>query len=298
MAYCTGQANSHRQLANILVEKCQVHGWVWQQGILSKNNWFIKISVQENPMSNQGIIITGGTGQQGATLVNASATSVRMGSPHTSELLIKFPVLFHLFIFENEVYLIAKSDHDKYYYLAFGGSELVNQAQANGLWLSATACYHGYWSQSISIYETNGGAGGGGNPSAVAPFWNRSGFSENWSNAVICHGLNDTLWSSGSSIAYATFEPLISRLPTAHFADSPLLPYNVYLQRPQNKLSLIAQFDNARFLRIDNHEPEQIITLGHERWMIFPFFRKNIASRSRGYGNHTGTFGWAIRYEG
>lgn len=77
------------------------------------------------------------------------------------------------------------------------------------------------------------------------------------------------------------------------------MPYNIYLERPENKLSLICQFENARFLRIDNHEPEQILTLGHERWMIFPFCRKDVKNRNGGLNiYHTGTFGWAIRYEG
>lgn len=88
-------------------------------------------------------------------------------------------------------------------------------------------------------------------------------------------------------------------MPTVHFADSPLLPYNIYLERPENKLSLICQLQHARFVRIDNYEPEQIITLGHERWIIFTFCQKDAQNRngsSGGWG--TGTFGWAIRYEG
>lgn len=296
MAYYTGQCTSYQNLADILVEKCQSHGWTWQDGILSKDNLFVKIDVVHTGTA-QGVVISGGTEKQGSILLGNSQSKVRLGSPSPDNLQIVFPVIYRLFIFVDEVYLIAKSDTDKFYYLAFGKSQLLQNTAGNGLWLSATSCYYSNY-RGIGIGENNGGSGGGGNASPVAPFWNRNSWSENWSNSIICHGYDGILWSSGTSMAYTSFEPLISRLPTTHFSDSPLLPYNIYLERPENKISLIAQFNYARFVRIDNYEPEQIIVLGHEKWMIFPFFRKNVQNRNNGYRDHTGTFGWAIRYEG
>lgn len=313
MAYYSGACTSFQNLADILVEKCQAHGWTWRDGILSKGDLFVKLSVKEQIESNirlqqQGITLTGGTGKTGATLINPSSR-VRLGQTGIGYNVPPrfFPANYHLFIFANEVYLVMKFETDRFYHLAFGKSSLIKNTQANGLWLSANACYYRASSsrlpETIYIGKTYGGGSGTYSSSAFAPFWNRSGWSDDWSNATICHGIGGVLWSSGTSRAYASFEPLIDRLPTAHFSDSPLLPYNVYLERPENKMSLICQFANARFLRIDNHEPEQIITLGHERWMVFPFYRKDVAVRDGVDGSgrsfdHTGTFGWAIRYEG
>ncbi len=297
MAYYTGQCSSYQHLADILVEKCQAHGWAWQDNILSKDDLFIKIDVNQTNKSTigAGICLTGGASKTGMALSNASATTVRLGSPHTTLLGAIFPAKYHCFVFDDEVYCVAKVAMDRYFYLAFGKSALT---QATGLWLSTTACYYTH-TYAVSISDNSGGAGGAGNPSAVAPFFNRYTFGNNWSNAVICHGYDGTLWSSGTSKAYASFEPLISRLPTAHFSDSPLLPYNIYLERPENKISLIAQFEHARFVRIDNYEPEQILTLGHEKWIVFPFLSKNAQAKNGGSRiDHTGTFGWAIRYEG
>lgn len=312
MAYYSGLCTSFQNLADVLVEKCQAHGWTWRDEILSKGDLFVKISVEERSESGyweqqQGIIITGGTGKIGSELVNSS-DSVRLGRTATGNYEVRFfPADYHLFVFDNEIYLVMKFDTDRFYYLAFGKSSLINN-QGNGLWLSANACYYKAttWdglAEAIYIATSYGGAGYTHSSSAFAPFWNRHGWQKNASNSTICHGMDDALWSSGTSRAYVSFEPLISRLPTTHFADSPLLPYNIYLERPENKMSLICQFENARFLRIDNHEPEQIITLGHERWMVFPFYRKDVAVRDGTDGSgrsfdHTGTFGWAIRYEG
>lgn len=293
MAYYTGQCTSFQNLADILVEKCQAHGFAWQDGILSKDDLFIKHEIDDK----WGIYMSGGVGRQNGILLGNSGNKVRLGSPSDRDLQVIFPANYHLFVFKNEVYLILKSV-DRFYYLAFGKSTLIQDTEGNGLWLSATACQHPHW-RAIAIQRNGGGSGGGENPSPVAPFFNREAWSDGWSNSTICHGFDGVLWSSGASRAWCTFEPLIDRMPTAHFSDSPLLPYNIYLERPENKLSLIAQFENARFLRIDNYEPEQILTLGHEKWMVFPFFQKNIQHRDGGWEiKHSGTFGWAIRYEG
>lgn len=297
MAYYSGLCTSYQDLADILVEKCQAHGWVWQDGILSKGDLFIKIEIH----TESGISLLGGTGVQGTILQNDSISRVRLGGlgwASEQALQIKFPANFHCFVFANEVYLIVKSEIDKFYYLAFGKSSLIQGKKGNGLWLSATACYYRNY-RAIAIATNSGGGGGVENPSPVAPFFNRNEWDNNWSNSVICHGLDGVLWSSGYKRAWCAFDPLIDRMPTNHFSDSPLLPYNIYLERPENKLSLICQFENARFLRIDNHEPEQILTLGHERWIVFPFFQKNAQNRNGGWDiRHSGTFGWAIRYEG
>lgn len=308
MAYYTGQCTDFQHLADILVEKCQGHGWTWQDGILSKDDLFIKIIAKNQPAQRyfdplqQGISITGGNGKQGTQLINPSETSVRLGCTAFGNQQRYFPAVYHLFIFADEVYLVMKFDIDKFYYLAFGKSNILQNTQGNGLWLSATACFYPHYlndrNEYISISTSNGGSGGGNSTSAVAPFWNRNAWNHQWSNSVICHGLDGSLWSSGSSIVHCTFEPLISRMPSVNFADSLLLPYDIFLLRPERKISLIAQFKYARFVRIDHYEPEQIITLGHEKWIVFPFFQKNVQQRDNGWIDHTGTFGWAIRYEG
>lgn len=292
MAYYTGQCSSYQHLADILVEKCQAHGWTWQDSILNKDDLYLKITIEN------GILLTGGTGKDGLNLVNQSNYSSRLGATANFEKNI-FPAIFHLFIFSNEVYLMMKFDIDKFYYLAFGKSTLLNNSNGTGLWLCATSprqfTYTSKNTENIEIHTTHGGYYG----RAVAPFWALNEFSNGRCYYSICHGLDNVLWSSESNKAYVNFAPLIDRLPTVYFSDSPLLPYNIYLERPENKISLIAQLQNARFVRVDNYEPEQIITLGHEKWIVFPFFRKNVQAKNGGYGiDHTGTFGWAIRYEG
>lgn len=301
MAYYTGQCSNYQHLADILVEKCQVHGWVWQDGILSKDNLFVKPTISQKDSHNAGgIIITGGTGKTGATLINPSAHTPRLGNPSYAVNDGQFfPAKYHCFIFDNEVYLLLAMG-DFYYHLAFGKSALIDSDIANGLWLSATALAHSLGhTNGISISTRDGGGGGWTNLISPAPFWCRVESFEGQNTSIICHGLDGALWSFGANSAFCAFEPLIERLPTQNFSDSVLLPYNIYAYRPESKLSLVAQFHNARCVRVDNYESEQILTLGHERWMVFPFYKKNLSQRDGGmWLEHSGTFGWAIRYEG
>lgn len=293
MAYYSGQAASYDQLLTVLVNACVLNGWTWADNILNKSDVYIKLVV-----SSIGITATGGTGKSGATLLNAALTSPRIGNPHTTNNKVSFPASYRIFVFEYEVYLIVKSDINKFFYLAFGKSNL--NLSASGLWISATACGAGGYGYGIGIgmSATGGGAGGSGNPSAVAPFWNGNNFADNWSNAVIAHGFDGIVWSSGSKIAnfVSSLAPLNDRQPSAWSTNAILLPINVYVNRASSKKSLACQFQHSRYLRIDNFDPEQIIQLGSEKWMIFPFFQKNITSRNG--GDNTGTFGWAIRYDG
>ena len=300
MAYYSGQAASYAELLTVLVNGCVAQGWTWADGILRKNGCYIKLEEITSGTAT-GIRATGGTGVSGSSLLNAAATKPRMGNPGAINL-ITFPVLYHLFVFDNEVYFIIKFNINTFHYLAFGKSDIA--LSENGLWISATACGAGIYSNStggVAITETSGGAGGAVNASAVAPFWNGNNFADNWSNAVIAHGLDGVIWSGGTKIAnfVSSLAPLNARQPSAWSTDAILLPIQIYIDRASSKKSLACQLQNSRYIRVDNLNPEQIIQFGSEKWMIFPFYKKDITSRNGGgFVDHTGTFGWAIRYDG
>lgn len=290
MAYYTGQCSSYQHLADILVEKCQAHGWAWQDGILSKHKIKVKLWVCNTPSNyntGEGIILTGMIDNMIADI------QPRLGGLDVVNESI-FPAMYHIFIFEREVYVVMKFDIDKFYWLTFGQSLAFDT-----VWFSANTCqYCHHVDKYIFITQYDGGVSVSSVTSS-APFWGKAYRTAQWCNSTLLHQIDGHIWSGYVSQAYSNFQPLLDRLPTSHFSDSPLLPYNIFLERDENKISLIAQFAHARFVRVDNYEPEQIITLGHEKWIVFPFFRKNINQRN-GYHNieHTGTFGWAIRYDG
>jgi hypothetical protein len=94
--------------------------------------------------------------------------------------------------------------------------------------------------------------------------------------------------------------PLISRIPNAWNSQAVLLPCHLLITRASNKRSVIGEIGHVRHLRVDNYNPGDIITIGSDRWKVFPWIKKDSSNRN-GYrwgAYHSGTFGWAIRYDG
>lgn len=88
-------------------------------------------------------------------------------------------------------------------------------------------------------------------------------------------------------------------LPNRWNSEAVLLPIRGWKVRPENKITLTLDLEHARWTRVDNYEPGQLISIGPDRWKIFPCYRKNAAARDGGTGiDHSGTLGWAVRYEG
>lgn len=80
-----------------------------------------------------------------------------------------------------------------------------------------------------------------------------------------------------------------------------MIPFSVYENRGSSKQALVMQPKNSRFLNIANYEPGQIITLGADKWKVYPFAKKNasgMTSEGQYYTADSGRHGWAIRYDG
>ena len=92
-------------------------------------------------------------------------------------------------------------------------------------------------------------------------------------------------------------KPLIQRTPNTWNGEATLLPVQAYLARPSSKVSLIAELGHMRYVRIDNYNAGDIITLGADRWKVFPWWQRNAASRD-GADFSSGTLGFAVRYDG
>jgi len=212
----------------------------------------------------------------------------------------------------DEVYLILNYNVSYHYWLAFGVSDVPN-LPGTGLWLAAT--FRRNWTSDGSngdgfrIDATTGGSQSGATRAFMsgAFFWNSSKIPGLAYSAEAIHtGLDGGSWAGGPSDnnsgaidAIQPAVPLIGRTPSPWNSDAPLIPIQVHQWRPSSKCSLVADIRHARYIRVNNYEPGDLITLGNDVWKVFPFHLKNSAVPNGGSGlAHTGTFGWAIRYDG
>lgn len=300
MAYYNGQASSYQELLDVLVAACVEQGWTWADGILSKGKTFVKLSIS-GASNSPGILIRGGTGKNAGNLVNASPYSSRLGDMGiivntTRPDWITWPAEYNIHIFEQEVFCIVNYSITNFYYLAFGSD---NSKSSN--WISATTYQNADLYDTINLTDTSGGKGGAGS-AASGFFWDTVQPYDFYVRDTI---FSEGGWSSSNAgiinsvSGLITVIPLISRSSNLWNQESIFLPINLCKFVASSKTKIVCYVENARYLRIDNYEPKQIIEMGPEKWKVYPFHKKNSGARNGGVDiKHTGTFGWAIRYDG
>ncbi|MCP8465187.1 hypothetical protein NK553_14640 [Pseudomonas sp. ZM23] len=296
MSYSTGSAADLAGLRQSLFDACTADGWTLTGEILSKGTMFLRVQIVSGYLT-----FLGGTGQSAGALTGAAGAVSRIGL-FAGQALV-FPVKYEIFTFAAEVYLVVNYNVSCYQWAAFGRTT-VQGVPGTGMWFGASV----HADNAINIGMLHNGGSGSTNYCIPALFYRDRSFGTWGAGLVECkvhHGLDSLNWSDGvntanpGASAIDALYPLLGMLPNAWNSEAILLPIRVFLPRPSNKLSLVADIEHARYTRVDNYTPGDIITLGADRWKVFPWYLKNAAARTGGANvTHSGTFGWAVRYEG
>lgn len=302
MAYYSGLASSYTELKDVLIDACSENGWsVSGNTIISKAEMFFKlrISDQNGWPDGPGILMQGGN-----SISNFTSPEVRLGNIAISTagnypLKIIFPINYMIHIFDHEVFLIINYQIDNFMYLVFGQDQFTK-----AIWLSGSIYQYISNLDLFTIYNNGGGSDTNSARSGGGFFWAGYGLGRNTKDTIYF----DNEWSQtnggfayreGAVSALPSYINIINKIPSLWSSDSIFLPINIFKLAASSKVRLICQIQHAKFTRLDNFEPNQIIELGNDKWKIYPFHKKNILSRDGGAdANHTGTFGWAIRYDG
>lgn len=291
MAYYTGTANDLSALRQALIDACVLEGWSWNGSseVLSKGALFLRLQIVSGYLTLLG--------RTSATAGDAPDV-VRIGQIGSTPL--AFPLTYEIFAFAGEVYLVINYSVDFYQWCAFGDST-VQGLPGSGMWVGASIGASAA-SSGVTLSGSNGGAGLATTTAAL--FWATNATNAANRNAWLHSDLDAQGWwlaqtLTGQNVGIGPCVPLIGLLPNNWNSEAVFLPIRAWKIRASNKLSLTADLEHARHTRVDNYTPGEIVTLGSDRWKIFPWYRKDTTSRNGGSSiNHTGTFGWAIRYEG
>lgn len=295
-AFVTGTATNRADLVAAIKSACTTNGWSLSGDVLHRAGQYVRLQSVA-----AGVTLLGGTGIDGGdNLTGGGPYYVRMtdlGLINTAP--IVYPLVYEIHVHDdpNEVYVVINYSQDFYQWLAWGQSTV--SLPGTGNW------YAGSFVEAENYYGViNISAGGGGswNSSSSALWWTTEAApASGGCNHLIHHGMDGAGWSSGSSYINAVqgLAPLIAISPNAWNGESELLPIMPLLTRAGGKTSILAQLGGSRYVRLDNYEPGQVITIGADKWKVFPWLRKNAAARDGGWEiRHSGTFGWAIRYYG
>lgn len=307
MSYYTGSATSFEDLRTAVQSAMLGNGWAAQgSAIFSKGELFVQLSLGANGIT--AFIGTGATG--GALTGSAGAAGARIGrvSPGSRFPEVVWPATYHIMVHDNpdEIYVILNFNVTHHYWLSFGRSDIPG-LPGSGNWFAgcATPAFDwGYYGDSQHYYSISENAGWASFNASSGPWWLSSTMLDSYASHGIQTGLDGIDWSCrrnhSSPFGFTTALRALDGLPQGPNpwnGESVLLPINVFVTREFSKDSLVLQVRHARYVRIDNYAPGQIITLGHEQWIVFPFAKKNADIRGSTQAD-TGTFGWAIRYSG
>ena len=312
MSYTTGSAANIAAVKTALVNAATAAGWTSAtdsdgKTVLSKSGVYVRVDDTTDEQSNPALDLLGRTALESGPA--PSVVSMRSMGSSTAIEAITFPATYHIFTFTaaaddaDEVYCIINYG-STYQWCAFGKS-LQAGMTGTGAWVAATS---GYGTPDAAIYLTSTGAGNytGGDFTSAALFLtsstsvsrtaNRNGWvhteldaSYPWS---LAYGAND-----GTIVGVKAYTELFDAQPNAMTGEGVFLPVRAYKSMPSTKYSQVLELLHCRHVRIDNYNDEQIITLGTDQWMVFPWYKKSLTEPNGGSGKyHTGTFGWALRY--
>lgn len=297
MAVVSGSANDMTGLRQGLFDACTANGWTLSGEVLHKGTVYIRVQVTGTTLT-----FLGGTGINGSNVLTGGHTvpaSIRgsVTEPMT------WPVSFDVHILDepDEVYLIVKYNGDAYAWAAFGCSPFSGVTTGN--WYAAIA-----GNFSPQLYRVAGGTQGtSGGILTGAMMWkgadniaNASAFLHKDGNWCSCGptAVNNVATPEGwGSALNPTADGIYVRSPNKWNGESILVPIQVFQLNASNKVSLSLELGHARYFRIDNYEPDDVVQIGNDRWKILPWHRKDKVNRG-GVNGNSGTFGWAIRYTG
>ena len=310
MTFIAGTAPSFADLRTNLIAGCVANGWSNSGNILWKGSSYFEITATSTYLQ-----IYGGTGQSGGVISGKSPNGARLGGSYTT-----FPISYDLHIFTDpdEVYLVVNYNTDCYQQISFGTTTIDGGGYgpwftgahntysgpsdnngmnvANGFYNIYSYCYaststnglglfnYAVWTGEVAasfVYTTANGT----------PGW--YGYNSGATSA--------RLSNNGSASLVAA---LLNSTPVGFNSGSILLPIKATLDMGSNGRAVVASLAHARFCRIDNSLPGDVISYGSEQWKLYPWLRKSTTSRSGINNNtltpptHSGTLGYAIRYTG
>lgn len=304
MAFATGAAGNINDLLTALQNSCTANGWTLTNGVLASGDCHLKASV-----SAAALALSIGLGDDG----NGNLTSPAPGTTVLSNCLgadpIVYPVVWFAHVTATEVYFVVNFSVDRYIMCAFGQSP-VPGLPGKGVWVNGsgagaagTLIWNSFFAGQV-IYNGYTGTG---------LFYCGQAFNGSPTWSYFHHGLDNGGWSQPSddnngvvpsfggavkaTIGAIDLMTLFS--PSTWSGEPILVPVQPAIGRPSGFVSVVGELVSCRYVRLDNLDAGQIITIGTDRWKIYPFYRKNASARNPGNGSvDSGTLGLAIHYDG
>jgi hypothetical protein len=283
MSFYSGQATSFADLLTKVTGHVSADGWAFSSGILSKDDVAVSL-------------IANGTVSLKCKGDGDAPNSVGLFSPTFTLDPITWPIDYRVFVAEApDMIAISIAYNDVYnQHMIFG----------QGVNLGVT----GDCQFVFATYGENFNTTGMSYIDSVLPFMSNFNIP---SNAQIKldedaaffgqTGTNYDWVGQGNCkvLGYDYCMNILGRNPNQWNAQSLLVPVRLYANRPDNRLSYVAELPpSLRVIRNTFFNDGDIFVLGSDKWMILSAFKKSVQYPAGNNANESGTFGFAFKYDG
>ncbi|WP_445364390.1 hypothetical protein ACJJIQ_09015 [Microbulbifer sp. ANSA003] len=314
MAYETGTVNSAVDLLAVIQSFAQNNGWTLNGSLLQKDDAHIQLTAN----SDDELQITG---------LRNGLDSDPDACPRYSRIAFDsdtWPTnaIYHIAAFNNPdtLWVTMVSGVTDHFHLGFGALEKTGN-WSGGQWFHAQHSSNNANSTCYSLVDGGSNSFWGGAASRECGlFWSqkdgRSWDSNNHiSKTSYLHcELRGYIWESTYSAndksnlnvvhGPTIFTPIHRNNPNSFNGQTVLTPFNLFLQNTDGHYMAIGHVGHVRFVKLTNYNPGDILAVGSERWMVFPWHRKDSdypdgsAPGYTGGATSTGLLGIAVRYGG
>jgi hypothetical protein len=222
-----------------------------------------------------------------------------------------WPVTYELFYSTtpDQLTCVLKYQTSKIQVITFGDIVKINTAAyVGGNWFFATKGQEVITDTIvglISFLDTDPPSTTSGNR-PVIPFAKQPGVTGTGTtnNPIHCK-IDGNIWDGNGTEGFAGkinltdyTVSLLFRSPNNWNNQTHLVPIHLQFSMASSLFGYIGHVEHLRFVRIDNYEISDIITLGPDRWKVFPWIAKSTVDRNGSANPNSGTVGFAVRYDG
>jgi len=321
MSYQTGTVTTPAGLISAINAFAASNGWTQSaavlgaHGVLSAGGGSVEMWVDATYPSNK-INIQGANANDMVTGLCPQPASIFLGATHWTD-----GVTYHLFshtVPANQIICIVQFGGIYHNWLAFGDYTKYATFTGGNYFAASWGAKAALYVNDIAMenWTVDDGSASGYTALSGSFFWHVLNYS-NWGssyasrrNSFVHAEIDGYTWPGAGEThgLYPTFSQMNYQLfysgnqPTSWDLHAVLLPYTIFMPRSDGHYSAIGHIDNVNYCRVTYFEPGEIITIGSDKWMVFPFFRKKVSAPdgfgSDGSRDSSGTHGWAIRYDG
>ena len=290
MAYYTGTAATLTALRTAVTDTLVSEGWTWDSGaeIIYKGTMFFRLTVGTISKANHPFLaVQGRTALSGGDIPPSDGAYMR----EFDGVLFTYPITYHIFTAASDIIVSCEIGANRWQHFGFGQSQMPGITGTGNYYFAP----YGYSTDSYASSY----------PISITPFSGTSSvYGDRERNYFFHSGLNvGSPWNPGASTCgWNDCKNVLDTQPNQFNMETILIPIRVFYLYDSSKYGLIFEHPTMRYVRNDNYADFEIVTLGSDKWVIMPCYKKDITNRTQftiSSGDYrSGTYAIAVKYEG